>query len=85
MKKLFLFVAVAAALAFGGTSCKNAKMCCWEYTVSYEGGSKIGYVWDTQDYMDYAAAVYKQEKAVFSYEKSKKFKTPEDCIDANRD
>ena len=85
MKKVFLFVAVAAALAFGGTSCKNAKMRCWEYTISCEGDSEVGYVWNTQDYMDYNAAIYKREKCVFSYKKSMKFKTPEDCIDANRD
>ena len=76
-------MAVAAVLVFGGTSCKNAKMCCWEYTLSYEDGSETGYIWNTRDYMDFNAAIYKREKCVFSYKKSMKFMTPEDCIDAD--
>ncbi|MCQ2330188.1 MAG: hypothetical protein MJZ93_06510 [Paludibacteraceae bacterium] len=82
MKKIVLTVAVVLATLLGFSSCKNAKMVCWEYTITYGGNTESGYMWVTQDQMEYEAYIVKKRDAIVSYKKSKSYKTADDCVGA---
>lgn len=82
MKKIVLTAAVVLTAMLGFSSCKNAKMVCWEYTITYGGDTESGFAWATQDEMELRAYSEKKEGAIISYEKSKSYKTAEDCVGA---
>ncbi|MCQ2332619.1 MAG: hypothetical protein MJZ95_05425 [Paludibacteraceae bacterium] len=82
MKKIVLTAAVVLTAMLGFSSCKNAKMVCWEYTITSGGDTESGFLWATQDQMEYEAYIAKKEGAIVKYEKSKNYKTAEDCVGA---